>query len=93
MTKTIRIDLDTVRVYRNKSEYRTKNRARSSFGHEIIGDGPILSTLAAILREENPEIHGQVEVYRGDTLCFIPMPLKTAFRKGPQPKQLQRKAK
>lgn len=28
--RTIRIDLDTVRVYRNKCEYRPMNRARSS---------------------------------------------------------------
>jgi hypothetical protein len=92
VTDTIRIDLDAVRVYRNKHEYRTKPRAKSSLGHEITGDGPLVSKLAAILREENPEFDGLLEVYRGDTLCFIPTPLKTAFLKGPQPKHLRRKS-
>mgnify|MGYP003633161324 CR=1 FL=1 len=92
MTNTIRIDLDTVRVYRNKSEYRTTQRARSSLGHEVIGDGPIISELASILRAENPQFDGPLEVYRGDTRCFGPMPLKTAFLKGSQPKQFRRQA-
>ncbi|TMV09693.1 hypothetical protein FGK63_01080 [Ruegeria sediminis] len=92
MTDTIRIDLDTIRVYRNKSEYRTTQRARSSLGHEIVGDGFIVSKLAAILRKENPQFDGLLEVYRGDNPCFIPTPLKTAFRKGPQPKQLRKEA-
>ena len=91
MTNTIRIDLDAVRVYRNKSEYRTKTRARSSLGHEIIGDGYIVSRLASILRQENPRFEGLLEVYRGDTLCFVPMPLKTAFLKGSQPAHLRKK--
>ncbi|MEL6596286.1 MAG: hypothetical protein AAFQ47_10140 [Pseudomonadota bacterium] len=91
MTDTIRIDLDTVRVYRNSQEYRPMNRARSSLGHEIKGDGPIISELASILREENPSFDGHLEVYRGDILCFIPMALKTAFLKGPQPQQLRKK--
>jgi len=90
MTETIRINLDAVRVYRNKSEYRTTQRARSSLGHEIMGDGPIVSKLASILRAENPRFNGLLEVYRGGTLCFIPTPLKTAFRKGPQPKQFRK---
>jgi hypothetical protein len=90
MTDTIRITLDAVRVYRNKSEYRTTQRARSSLGHEIKGDGPIVSELASILRAENPQFNGLLEVYRGNTPCFIPMPLKTAFLKGPQPEQLRK---
>lgn len=92
MTDTIRINLDAVRVYRNKSEYRTTPRARSSLGHELTGDGRIVSKLAAVLREENPQFEGLLEVYRGDTLCFIPTPLKTAFLTGPQPEQLRRKS-
>lgn len=91
MTDTIRIELDAVRVYRNKQEYRTKPRARSSLGHEISGDGPLVPKLAAILRKENPEFEGLLEVYRGNTLCFIPAPLKAAFLKGPQPEQFRRK--
>lgn len=90
MTDTIRINLDAVRVYRNKNEYRPIQRARSSLGHEIKGDGPIVSKLASILRAENPQFDGLLEVYRGDTPCFIPMPLKTAFLKGPQPEHLQK---
>ncbi|SLN14143.1 hypothetical protein PSA7680_00295 [Pseudoruegeria aquimaris] len=87
---SIRIDLDHVRVYRNTSEYRSKQRARSSLGHEITGDGPLVSKLAAVLREENPEFDGLLEVYRGSTLCFIPTPLKSAFRKGLPPKHLRK---
>ena len=79
MTDTIRIDLDAVRVYRSKNEYRTTQRARSSLGHEIKGDGPIVTKLASILRAENPRFNGLLEVFRGGTPCFIPMPLKTAF--------------
>lgn len=90
MTDTIRIYLDTVRVYRNKSEYRPMNRARSSLGHEIKGDGFIVSKMASILRAENPHFDGLLEVYRGETLCFVPVPLKTAFLKGPQPKNLRK---
>ena len=88
----VRITLDSVRVHRNKSEYRNIPRARSSQGHELVGDGPLVARMAAILREENPGFEGLLEVYRGDTLCFIPVPLKRAFLKGPQPKQLRRNA-
>ena len=91
-TNSIRIDLDAVRVYRNKSEHRTTQRARSSLGHEIIGDGFIVAQLAETLRSENPLLEGLLEVFRGDTPCFTPMPLRTAFLKGPQPEQLQRKS-
>ncbi|MGX0975206.1 hypothetical protein ACSSVY_000908, partial [Roseovarius sp. MBR-51] len=37
--------------------------------------------------------NGLLKVYRGDTLAFIPTPLKTAFLPNParQPKHLQRK--
>ncbi|WP_342070564.1 hypothetical protein [Yoonia algicola] len=88
MTETIRINLDAVRVYRNKGEYREVGRARTSLGHEITGDGAKLAKLASILREENPDFNGLLEVYRGDTLCFIPMPLKSAFLRGSQPEHL-----
>ena len=87
---TIRINLDAVRVYRNKSEYRSVPRARSSLGHEIVGDGPIISRLAALLHQENPDFHGLLEVYRGDTPCFNSTPFKAAFIKGPQPEHLRR---
>ena len=87
----IRVNLDSIRVYRNKSEYRSVPRARSNLGHEIVGDGPIIARMAALLRKENPEFEGLLEVHRGDTLCFKPAPLKAAFVKGPQPEHLRRK--
>ncbi|RBW55570.1 hypothetical protein DS909_10720 [Phaeobacter gallaeciensis] len=90
---TIRIDLDFVRVTRNKSEYHTVCRARSSLGHEIKGNGLILSKLASILREEPPRFNGVLEIYREDVLSFVPMPLKTAFLRGPQPTQLLKRKK
>ena len=46
--------------------------------------------LAAILRAENPRFSGMLEVWRGDTLCFVPTPLKTAFMPGEQPVNLKR---
>ncbi len=88
----LRITLDAVRVNRNKSEYRNIPRARSSQGHQLVGDGPLVARLAAILREENPGFEGHLEVYRGDTLCFIPTPLKTAFLPRPQPQHLRKDA-
>jgi hypothetical protein len=88
---TIRINLDSIRVYRNKSEYRSVPRARSSLGHEIVGGGPIISRMAALLRQENPGFRGLLEVYRGDTPCFNPTLLKAAFVTGPQPEHLRRK--
>lgn len=88
----IRITLDAVRVNHNKSEYRNIPRARSSQGHELVGDGPLVARMAAILRDENPGFEGLLEVYRGDTLCFIPVPLKTAFLAGPQPQHLRKDA-
>lgn len=91
MTETIRIDLDTVRVYRNKSEWTTESRARSSLGHEMTGNGRLTSSMVALLRRENPHFEGLVEVFRGDTPVFYPTPLKTAFLKGPQPEHLKRK--
>jgi len=92
MTETIRIDLDEVKVHRNAGEYHFKGCARSSLGHEVVGHGPNLTNLVAILRKENPHFEGLLEVYRGDTLCFNPMPLKTAFCKGPMPKQFRKEA-
>lgn len=89
-TSVIRIDLDAVRVYRNNTEFRTTQRARSSLGHEITGDGHIVAQMAELLRRENPDFTGTLEVYRGDTLCFFPMPLKRAFTKGKQPEHLRR---
>lgn len=91
MTDTIRIELDAVRVYRNKNEYHTTQRARSSRGHEIAGDGPIVAQMAALLRKENPHFDGLLEVFRGDTPVFVRMPLNAAFLKGPQPSQLRKK--
>lgn len=90
MPESIRIDLDAIRVNRSPNEWHTTQRARSSLGHEIVGHGFIVAKLASILRAENPRFEGLLEVYRGETLCFVPMPLKRAFLKGEQPAHLRR---
>lgn len=91
----LHIYLDAVRVYRRSGkEYHTQPRARSCQGHEIVGLGPVVAQMAARLRADNPAFNGLLKVYRGDTLAFIPMPLKTAFLADPkkQPKHLRRNA-
>ncbi|SEM33697.1 hypothetical protein SAMN05443999_1219 [Roseovarius azorensis] len=86
----IRFDLDLVRVYRrNGPEYHTKPRARSSQGHEIVGWEAIVSQMAARMRADNPAFNGLLEVYRGDTLAFIPRPLKAAFLPDPSRQPLR----
>lgn len=80
---SIRIDLDAVRVYRNKSEYRTTQRARSSLGHEVIGDDFNVAQLADILRSENPRFEGLLEGFRGMPPASPQCPLNRPFSKAP----------
>ena len=68
--------LDTIPKIRNCSEYRMINRARSG-DLELIGDGPIVQKLLRKRFEQGASKEAIVEVYRGDTLCFVPTPLKS----------------
>jgi len=78
----IDIHLDTVKKYRNASEYRPVGRARWN-DIEEVGDGYIIKSLCRRIAAENPQISGHVRVFRGDMLCFEPSPLKTWLRRNP----------
>lgn len=92
MTKTIRIDLDTVTKQRNESEYRNVPRARcEEFDLEVVGDGLIVKRLAKKLYEEKGQIDATLVVFRGVTPCFSPAPIKTwVLPSGRQPQHLRR---
>ena len=89
---TIRIELDSVRKYRSKTEYRTVNRA-SCGGVTVTSDGDNIQKLCAILIENNHQ-NTVVEVYRAGTLCFLPETLgkwaSGKFVMGEQPEHLKR---
>ena len=88
------VELDSVKKYSNKSEYRRIPRARcQEFDLEVEGDGYIVTKLAKLLAEKNADISRGLEVRRGDTLCFHIKPLKTWVEKGPdrRPEHLKRK--
>jgi len=73
---TIRFELGERRVYRNSSEYHWKPTCRC--GETVVeGYGPLISKLAALLLEKNPQFNPLVEVYRGETLVFTEAPLKS----------------
>lgn len=89
---THRIDLGSVRKYRNSREWRPVDRA--SWKHlESVGDGENIVKLARMMLEEG--VTGPVEVYRGKTPVFLRGTVEEwasgSFGKGEQPKQLRRK--
>jgi hypothetical protein len=63
----MRIELDSVRRYRGKKEYRPVNRARC-MGIEEIGDHQIIVSICRKLLAAG--FSGDVEVWRGDVPCF-----------------------
>ena len=91
----LRIEMDSVKKYTNKNEYHTVPRVRA-LEEEVMGNGEIVRKLCSILIEKNPQINPLVYVFRGNTLCFIPKPLKSwleegAVKKGEQPEQFKKK--
>jgi len=60
----------------------------------VEGYGPLISKLAALLLEKNPQFNPLVEVYRGETLVFTAAPLKSWIgglpTRGTQPEQLRK---
>ena len=82
----ITVRLDAVRKYRNKSEYRTVQRARCN-DIEVIGDGPVIRRVLHQVHEAGVPIDAVVEVYRGETLCFRRMTLETWTVPGKNPIQ------
>ncbi len=75
-----RIELDTVRRYRSKNEYHNMQRATCG-EHVVTGYGFVVRMLCKRIAENNGDLEGIVEVYRGDTPCFKAMPLKQWVRK------------
>lgn len=73
---TITIRLDTVRKYRNASEYRLIGRARSG-GLEVVGDGRLIRKILQQRHAAGASLEATVEVFRGETLCFVRAPLKS----------------
>jgi hypothetical protein len=86
-----RIELDTEKRFRGKSEWRNVNRA--AFGGIVeAGDHSVIVAVAR--RAVSDGITGPVEVWRGDTLCFPAIPLERwasgkALR-GEQPEHLRK---
>ena len=83
MNEPLIIHLDSVKKWRNKNEWRPVNRAILTWTDpsgntttmEKIGDGSLINLLLRDFHEDFPQINAQVEVYRGDTLCFVTCPL------------------
>jgi hypothetical protein len=84
----ITVQLDAVRKYRNKSEYRTIPRVRCN-DLEVIGDGKIIRRILRQAHDEGASLDALVEVYRGETLCFRLAPLKAWIVPGQNPIQKQ----
>jgi hypothetical protein len=87
-----RIELDSIVVWSNKSEYRKVNRARFQ-EIESVGDGPNIVKLAAMMLEAG--YTGPCEVYRGDMLVFHSANLEDwvggkVLHPGKQPDHLRR---
>ena len=87
----VRVELDSVPIWRNGSEHRPMNRA-SAMGLEHCGDGEVIRPLlSALLGAGKIADSDPVSVYRGATLCFVEVPVKTWFLRRPQPKQLRKR--
>ena len=80
----ITVQLDTVRKYRNSIEYRPIGRARSD-GYEVVGEGAFIRSMLKNMYADGAPIEATVQVFRGDTLCFRPMPLKSWVIPGKNP--------
>jgi hypothetical protein len=90
----IRIQVDTVKKWRNKNEYRPVHRATYK-NFSVSGDRPVIRDLCRVLAANNYKISRIVEVYRRDMPCFTPTPLKQWVKRNPfageQPVSLRKK--
>jgi hypothetical protein len=89
----IRMELDSVRKYRNAQEWRPVNRARAE-GIEEVGDHSVIVGLCQKLIEAGHT--GKVEVWRGAMPVFsaidIEMWANRRVGNGEQPEHLRRAA-
>lgn len=88
----IRIELDSIKKWRNKHEFRPMNRA-SALGLEKVGDGHLIGPLCKLLIEAGHDPSTPASAWRGDMLCLYAKSLQDwAFpKKKPQPEQFRRK--
>jgi hypothetical protein len=87
---TIRIEIDEVKKYRNRQEYHTLLRARLG-DLEVINPDSVIKPILKLFHEKNPGFNPIVEVYRGDTPCFMPMALNSwLFPPDRRPEQFKR---
>lgn len=60
----------------------------------VVGEDWIVRDLCRLIAADNPDFTGLVHVFRGDTLCFTPMPLKSWVKHNPfagdTPEQLRK---
>jgi len=87
----LRIELDSVRKYHNKSEYSQVGRARA-LGFESVGFGENLRILCRKLVDSGHT--GKAEVYQDKTLVFsTPIDIERmaagTFGRGDQPEHLK----
>jgi len=76
------VELTTEKKYRNKSEYKTVQKATcDEFDASTTGNGTIIKDLALILHEKKCDISRMFEVRRGTTLVFELVPLKRWIEK------------
>ena len=86
------IYLDSVRKYRNASEWRPVNRATCG-EFSSTGDGDNLKIIAIQMLEAG--VTGEVDVYRDKTPVFLRVPLEKfatgSVHRGEQPEHLKKR--
>ena len=86
------IYLDSVRKYRNASEWRPVNRATCG-EFSSTGDGNNLKIIALQMLEAG--VTGEIDVYRGKTPVFLSVPLEKlatgSVHRGEQPEHLKKR--
>ena len=69
MADFIRIDLDSVKKFRNGQEWRWVNRAASG-DFVSVGDGRNIVKVSKMLVDAGADPAKEVRVFRGDMLCM-----------------------
>jgi len=88
-----RVELSTVKKWRNNSEWRNISRA-TCCGVSVTGEGEIVAKAIQAAIDEGNTCGGDVMVYRNGTLCFTPAPVSVWLEgkqfSGKQPEHLKR---
>ena len=92
MADFIRIDLDSVKKFRNGQEWRWVNRAASG-DFVSVGDGRNIVKVSKMLVDAGADPAKEVRVFRGDMLCMSGASLGVwadgKFGRRAQPEQLK----